>query len=105
MAEREPPRAVQRAPRSATRFRRAAERRSRPDPPNRPDRRPIAPRASQAVRQNQNRSPLPQASPGADSALFELTVSGYGGGTTISPPGGGGKKTAQAPAASLALMV
>ena len=55
MAEREPPRAVPRAPRSAPRFRRAAERRSRPDPRNRPDRRPIAPRASQAVRQNQNR--------------------------------------------------
>src|ERR1700738_2471514 len=55
LAEREPPRAVPRAPRSAPRFRRAAERRSRPDPQNRPDRRPIAPRASQAVRQNQNR--------------------------------------------------
>src|SRR3984893_208492 len=42
MAEREPPQAVPRAPRSAPRFRRAAERRSQPDPPNRPDRRPIA---------------------------------------------------------------
>src|SRR5580700_8451446 len=41
MTEPEPPQAVQRAPRSAPRFRRAAERRSRPDPPNRPDRRPI----------------------------------------------------------------
>src|SRR5207244_3311220 len=65
MAEPEPPRPRPRAPRGALRSRRAAERRSTPDPPHLPDLRPILSRASQAMRQTRNRLPFPQAAPPA----------------------------------------